>query len=73
MLSKESVLNLKEEYCGKAIQLYPNDTYSKYGVIRDVNELGWEILITKSNDKSHYISGDIYFISHNDNLKMRFV
>ncbi len=31
----------KDEYIGKEIQLYPGNTYKKWGIIKDVDDLGW--------------------------------
>jgi len=55
----------KEDYIGKYIQLYPSDTYKKYGEILNVDDLGWTIKITDSceNDNTYAI-GDVIFISH---------
>ena len=38
----------KENYIGRAIWLFPNDTYSKKGVIKNVDDLGFTILITEA-------------------------
>ena len=60
---------LKEVYLGKEVQLYPNDTVSKYGIIEDINDKGIIIKITevgRINDA--YKVNDICFISFTNNL-----
>ena len=64
------------KYVGKHIQLYPNDTVSKYGVIENLDDLGWTIRITKvgtSHYKDGFKVGDIYFINHSKDLVFRFI
>lgn len=62
----------KENYIGKEIQLYPGDTYKKWGIIEDVDNLGWTIKITDTeNDK--YRIGDRIFISHSKMFIFRFL
>lgn len=50
----------KESYIGKEIQLYPGDTYKKYGIIENVDDLGWTIRITDMQEdySSSYKIGD---------------
>lgn len=64
----------KEYYVGKKIQLYPNDTYSKFGVIKNVDDLGWIIQITAvENKRGNYEVGKEYFISHSTNFSFKFM
>lgn len=60
-------------YIGKAIQLYPGDTYSKFGIITNVDDLGWTIKIIKSSDKTTWKVGQEYFISHSRALTFEFI
>ena len=62
----------KEHYVGKAIQLFPGDTYRKFGVIKNVDDLGWIVEITESKC-DHYKAGQEYFISHSYEFKFAFV
>lgn len=64
----------KEAYIGKKIQLYPGDTYAKWGEILDVDDLGWTIKITdvKVWRGDHYDIGDIVFISHTTPFSFKF-
>lgn len=61
-----------ENYVGRKIQLYPGDTYRKYGIIKMVDDLGWTIEITESRCDSFEV-GQEYFISHSTNLKFKFM
>lgn len=56
---------------GTKVQLYPGDTHSKYGVIKEINELGWVIQITEADSRSEYKKDDIFFLSHSKSLSMR--
>ena len=53
----------KENYVGRKIWLFPNDTYSKKGVIKDVDDLGFTILITEADEMSGYAVGRTYFFN----------
>ena len=61
-----------EIYVGKEIQLYPGDTYRKFGIIKSVDDLGWIVEITESRC-SHYEVGNEYFISHSNGFKFKFM
>lgn len=63
----------KEDYIGRKIWLYPNDTYSKKGVIKNVDDLGFTILITKAHERSSYVAGRTYFFSNSNNLTFFFL
>jgi hypothetical protein len=64
----------KAKYAGKMIQLYPGDSYAKLGVIVDVDDLGWTVGITKSNDKlGSFEAGKEYFISHSKPFTFKFM
>lgn len=62
----------RHNYIGKNIQLYPGDTYPKYGTIVNVDDLGWTIKITSSRCDS-YTVGATHFISHSYGFSFRFV
>jgi hypothetical protein len=65
------------KYVGKTIQLYPGDSVSKYGVIEDLDDLGWTIKITRVGKSSYHTDyfevGETYFISHSKNFTFRFI
>lgn len=63
----------KENYIGRKIWLFPNDTYSKKGVIKNVDDLGFIILITEASEKSNYVVGRTYFFNHATNLTFLFI
>ena len=51
----------KENYEGRRIWIFPNDTYMKRGIIKNVDDLGFTILITEADEKSGYrVGGNIY-------------
>jgi hypothetical protein len=60
------------ELIGKEVQLYPGDTYSKYGIIEDWNEQGILIKITNSKSEAFKV-GKIYYLSHSKNLNFKVV
>lgn len=66
---------LKENYVGKEIQFYPGDTYKGWGIIEDVDDLGWTIRITDMQESysSSYKIGDRVFISHSKPFSFRFL
>ena len=63
----------KEDYNGRKIWLFPNDTYSKKGIIKNVDDLGFTVLITKADEKSDYKVGCAYFLNHAKPLKFCFL
>lgn len=63
----------KENYKGRRIWLFPNDTYMKKGIIKNVDDLGFTVLITEANEKSSYVVGRTYFFNHATNLVFLFI
>lgn len=63
----------KENYKGRKIILFPNDTYMKKGIIKNVDDLGFIILITEANKESGYRVGGTYFLNHASHLKFFFL
>lgn len=45
----------------KKVQIYPGDTYSKFGYIRDVDELGFTYEVTEA---THHADLGVYFVNH---------
>lgn len=67
----------RNKYVGKNIQLYPGDSVAKYGVIEDLDDLGWTIRITRVAKSNYHDStfevDETYFISHSKNLTFRII
>ena len=66
----------KENYVGRKIQLFPCDTVSKWGVIQDVDDLGFIIKLTKIQPVSYKHGFDeckTYFINHSSNITFKFM
>ena len=64
----------KENYKGRKIRLYPGDTYMKKDIITNVDDLGFTVLITESNEKyGCYRVGCTYFFNHATNLTFCFL
>lgn len=63
----------KENYEGRRIWLFPNDTYTKKGIIKNVDDLGFTVLITEAEMESGYIVGGTYFLNHAKALKFCFL
>lgn len=62
----------KENYKGRRIRLFPNDTYMKEGIITNVDDLGFTVLITESHEYAYRV-GSIYFFNHACSLAFRFL
>ena len=66
----------KENYVGRKIQLYPGDSVSKWGIIEDVDDLGFTVRITKVQSASYqhcYNECKTYFINHSSNITFKFM
>jgi hypothetical protein len=59
-----------ETYLNKEVQIYPGDTYSKFGIVKDISENGVVFEITRS-DTPYYRVGDIVFIAYSNNLTFK--
>ena len=59
----------KSEWIGKEVQIYPGDTYSKFGKIVGMNDAGVTFLITRCNDGDReWIKGKHKFVSYSAKL-----
>ena len=63
----------KENYEGRRIWLFPNDTYMKKGIIKNVDDLGFTVLITEANEMSSYVAGRTYFFNHATDITFLFL
>jgi len=50
------------EFINKEVELWPGNTYRKFGILLDINEKGFIFKITEKTDpKSELKEGDLYF------------
>lgn len=63
---------MKKKFLNKEVQIYPGDTYYKYGIVRDINEGGVVFEITKSN-ANDYTPGALIFIAWSARLMFELV
>lgn len=64
---------MKETFLNKEVQIYPGDTYSKFGIVRDINENGVVFEITRADSHAYQYNkvGDTIFISYSNNLTFK--
>ena len=62
-----------KEYIGKEIQLYPADTYKKWGILLDYSPVGILVKITRCISHSEYRKGDVAFFAYSARLHFKFV
>jgi hypothetical protein len=60
-------------YINKKIQLYPGDTYKKFGTILNVDSYGFTIKITEADPRTDYTEGDEIFISHSSPFTFTYI
>lgn len=53
-----------EDLVGKVVQLYPHDTYKKYGRILNIKGNGFLFEIVQAGKDSGYKEGDIVYFSN---------
>lgn len=58
---------------GKVVQIYPNDTYEKYGEIIEITNNGILFKITKAESNSGYEINSFCFISYSANLTFSYI
>lgn len=63
----------EENYKGKRIRSFPNDTYMKKGIITNVDGLGFTVLIMEADERSGYRTGKTYFFNHATNFVFLFL
>lgn len=63
---------MKKTFLNKEVQIYPGDTYDKYGIVKDINQAGVIFEITKSS-AYNFVPGTIRFISWSYNLHFTLV
>lgn len=63
----------KENYKGRRIRLFPNDRYMKKGIITNVDDLGFTVMITEADERAGYRVGNTYFFNHAVKLTFLFL
>ena len=59
----------KSEWIGKEVQIYPGDTYSKFGKIVGMSDAGVTFLITDAKDGDReWVKGKHKFVSYSAKL-----
>ena len=62
-----------KDLIGKEVQIYPGDTYKKWGIVLEVNDNGVLFKITRAeNGASSYQKGSIRFIAYSANLNIAY-
>ena len=69
-----SKINSMNDLIGKEVQIYPGDSYKKWGRIIEINDNGVLFLITKSDYECSisYEVGSYRFISYSSNLIFKY-
>ena len=62
-----------KSFIGKEVQIYPNDTYSKFGIVESVDEFGIVIKITKADRNSGFSKGYTLFYNHAKQIILKLV
>ena len=53
-----------DSFIGKEVEINPMDSYSKRGIVLEVNDHGIVFEITHASPHTYYVVGEIYFTSH---------
>lgn len=62
-----------QDLVGKEVQIYPGDTYKKWGIVLEVNDNGVLFEITRADDNAFsYQKGSIRFIAYSANLNIAY-
>jgi hypothetical protein len=59
-----------DDFIGKEVILYPQDTYTKRAILLEVNQYGYLFEITFSASPNEYKVGEINFINHSMKMVM---
>jgi hypothetical protein len=55
---------LNDTFLGKEVQIYPGDTYAKYGIVKDICEQGVTFEITNYTDtQADWKAGQLIFVA----------
>ena len=58
-------------FLGKEVQIYPGDSYTKFGIITDITEQGVVFKITQASERTEYKRGDVVFIAFSSKLTFK--
>lgn len=62
-----------QDLVGREVQIYPGDTYKKWGIVLEVNDHGILFEITQADkDATAYKPGSIRFIAYSANLNIAY-
>ena len=64
-------MNKLTDYIGKIVQIYPKDTYYKFGILLEVSSYGFLFEITSAEKASDYKKGDHVFFSISSQLSFK--
>ena len=56
---------MKKQFLGKIVQIYPGDTYTKFGEVVDINEAGVTFRITKSQARDLSVDEVVFYAFSN--------
>jgi hypothetical protein len=59
-----------DNFIGKEVILYPNDSYRKRAILLEINEYGYLFEITFAQQGSNLSIGEITFRNHSCNMSM---
>lgn len=67
------MIKCMQDLVGKEVQIYPGDTYKKWGIVLEVNDNGMLFEITRAESGApSYSPGSIRFISYSANLNIAY-
>ena len=67
------MINCVQDLVGKEVQIYPGDTYKKWGIVLEVNDNGVLFRITRAESgATAYSPGSIRFIAYSANLNIAY-
>ena len=68
---KDDLKVMKEMFLGKVVQIYPGDTYSKWGKVIDINDKGVLFDVVKVQRECDGWCKGMRFITWNNRLSFR--
>ena len=62
-----------KHFLNKEVEIFPNDSYTKCGIVIDVDAYGVTIKITSANKQTNLKKGDTLYYSHSKPLVLKLV